>query len=123
MRALGAEVVDWPLKTRCCGGSLSGTIQDGGLRLTYILLKECEKRGADVVATTCPLCQFNLECYQPRISRLFRERIKIPVAYFTQIMGMAFGVDERNLGLNRLFVPIVHPAKRETMMGGRYVSR
>jgi heterodisulfide reductase subunit B len=58
MQSLGAETVDWPLKTRCCGGTLTGTIQDVGLRLNYILLGEAQRRGADVMATACPLCQF-----------------------------------------------------------------
>jgi len=54
LRALGAKTVDWPLKTRCCGGSLTGTIQDVGLRLSQVILTEAIKRGANVVATACP---------------------------------------------------------------------
>jgi heterodisulfide reductase subunit B len=46
MKALGAEVIDWPLKTRCCGGSLTGTVQEVGVRLSYIIVKEAQKRGA-----------------------------------------------------------------------------
>ncbi|HUT25510.1 MAG TPA: CoB--CoM heterodisulfide reductase iron-sulfur subunit B family protein, partial [Sumerlaeia bacterium] len=90
--ALGAETVDWPLKTRCCGGSLSGTIRDVGLQLSHILLKEAQKRGADAVATVCPLCQFNLECYQDKINQQFGETMELPVVYFTQLMGLAFGL-------------------------------
>lgn len=106
MRALGAETVDWPLKTRCCGGSLMGTLPEVGVPLSYILLKEALKRGADVVATACPLCQFNLECYQDKMSRQFNERIEIPVVYFTQLLGLALGVSERRLGMHRLLVPM-----------------
>ncbi|MCI2430060.1 heterodisulfide reductase subunit B, partial [Candidatus Acetothermia bacterium] len=105
IRALGAETVDWPLKTRCCGGSLMGTLQEVGVPLSYILLKEAQKRGADVVATACPLCQFNLECYQDKMSRQFKERIEIPIVYFTQLLGLALGVPERRLGMHRLLVP------------------
>ena len=106
MKALGAQIVDWPLKTRCCGGSLTGTVEDVGLRLSFILLREAKRRGADVIATACPLCQFNLECYQKKMSRRFGEAVDIPVAYFTQLLGVALGVPNRNLGLHRLFVPI-----------------
>lgn len=106
MRALGAETVDWPLKTRCCGGSLMGTLPEVGIPLSYILLKEALKRGADVVATACPLCQFNLECYQDKMSRQFKERLEIPVVYFTQLLGLALGVPERRLGMHRLLVPL-----------------
>ena len=103
MQAVGAEPVDWPLKTRCCGGSLTGTMQTAGLRLNRLLLKEAQKRDADIVVTCCPLCQHNLECYQGRINRLFDEKIDIPVAYFTQVMGIALGLSEKELGMKRLF--------------------
>ena len=106
MTAIGAESVDWPLKTRCCGGSLTGTIEKAGLRLNYILLCEAQKRGANVIATCCPLCQFNLECYQRKISGMFESEVDIPVVYFSQLIGKALGCDDRSLGINRLFVPL-----------------
>ncbi|HTX17523.1 MAG TPA: CoB--CoM heterodisulfide reductase iron-sulfur subunit B family protein [Bacteroidota bacterium] len=103
VKAIGAEPIDWPLKTRCCGGSLTGTIQEAGLRLSRALLKEAEKRGADVIITCCPLCQHNLECYQGRINNKYEETIDIPVLYFTQLMGIAMGIPEKELGIQRLF--------------------
>lgn len=120
MKALGAQVIDWPLKTRCCSGSLTGTVQEVGLRLSYLLLKEAHKRGADVVATACPLCQFNLECYQPKINKLFGDNLNLPVAYFTQIMGLALGLPAKNLGMNRLFIPLKHLEKTPTEKGAAY---
>ncbi|HUU45393.1 MAG TPA: CoB--CoM heterodisulfide reductase iron-sulfur subunit B family protein [Acidobacteriota bacterium] len=106
LRALGAETVDWPLKTRCCSGSLTGTIPDVGLHLNHILLKEARRHGANVVATACPLCQFNLECFQDRMSRRYGREIHTPVLYFTQLMGVALGLPDKTLGLQRLFVPL-----------------
>lgn len=122
MEALGAETIDWPLKTRCCGGSLSGTVQDVGLRLSYILVKEAKKRGCNAIATACPLCQFNLECYQRQMSRQFGERIEVPVTYFTQLMGVAFGQPERKLGLHRVFVPFRFADQVPVTAGGGNVS-
>jgi heterodisulfide reductase subunit B len=110
LKAVGAEPVDWPLGTRCCGGSLTGTIEKAGLRLCYILLKEAKTRGGQVIATCCPLCQFNLECYQGQIASLFGSGIDIPVTYFSQLLGKAMGIDERALGLKRLFVPLTTAA-------------
>jgi len=106
LAAMGAEPVPWPLKTRCCGGSLTGTIEKAGLRLSYILLREAKERGANVIATCCPLCQFNLECYQRQMSAMFGSEVDIPVVYFSQLIGKAMGIDDRALGLNRLFVPL-----------------
>ena len=122
IKALGAQPVDWPLKTRCCGGSLTGTIQEVGLRLSYILVREARKRGADVVATACPLCQFNLECYQKQMGRLYDDPMHIPVAYFTQLMGVALGVPNRKLGLQRLFLPLALPEEQLQAAGGRHVA-
>ncbi len=105
MWALGAETVDWPLKTRCCGGSLTGTIEELGHRLSFILVKEAINRGANIIATSCPLCHFNLECYQKQWQTRYHDDAHMAVAYFTQIMGMAFGIEEKRLGMRRLFVP------------------
>jgi heterodisulfide reductase subunit B len=96
----GAECVAWPLKTRCCGGSLTGTLPEVGLRLAYILVKEAKKRGAGAIVTLCPLCQFNLDGYQDQIARKY-ERIDIPVLYFTQILGLAMGLSASELGIKR----------------------
>ncbi len=104
-RALGAEPVEWPIKTRCCSGSMTSTMTDIGLSMNFELLKEAKHRGANVMLTACPLCQFNLECFQGKISRKFHEDVKMPVMYFTQLMGMAFGVSRKQLGLHQMLSP------------------
>ncbi|MBN2326174.1 MAG: CoB--CoM heterodisulfide reductase iron-sulfur subunit B family protein [Candidatus Omnitrophica bacterium] len=106
MTALGAEAVEWPLKTRCCGGTLTGVVPEVGQRLSYILLREAKSRGADAIVTACPLCQFNLECYQDEMNKRFMHPVDIPPVYFTQMMGVALGLGERELGLQRQFVPL-----------------
>ncbi len=105
LEALGAQMVRYPLKTRCCGGSLTGTLPEPGLLCSYILLKEAIKRGADVIATVCPLCQFNLDGYHDKIAAKW-EPVRIPVVFFTQLMGLAFGLSADQLGLHRGFVPM-----------------
>ncbi len=101
---LGATAIDWGMKLRCCGGSMTSTIPDVGLRLNYLLLKEAKAKMADVIVTACPLCQFNLECLQGKITSKYGEDIKVPVLFFTQLMGMALGIDEKTLGIHRMFV-------------------
>jgi heterodisulfide reductase subunit B len=105
MEALGATVVRYPLKTRCCGGSLTGTLPEPGLLCTYILIKEAVKRGADVISTVCPLCQFNLDAYHDKIAARW-EPVSVPTVYFTQLMGLAFGIPPLVLGLQRNIVPL-----------------
>jgi heterodisulfide reductase subunit B len=101
MQAVGAPTTDYSLKTKCCGGSLTGTMHEVGLRLNYILLKEAARKGAEAIVTMCPLCQFNLDVYQSEIARQSGERFDMPVLYFTQVLGWALGGEPRELGLHR----------------------
>jgi heterodisulfide reductase subunit B len=103
LRAVGAEVVDYPLKTRCCGGSQKGTLPEVGLSLIHILLKEARRREAHIVSTICPLCQFNLDTFQDEAGKKYGE-ISMPVVYFTQLLGLAFGFSAKELGLERNIV-------------------
>lgn len=105
LEALGCTMVPFPLKTRCCGGSLTGTLPEPGLHCSYVILKEALRRGADVIATVCPLCQFNLDSYHDKIAAKW-EPVRIPTVYFTQLMGLAFDMNERELGLHRGFIPM-----------------
>jgi heterodisulfide reductase subunit B len=116
IKATGAEVVDFPFKTRCCGASQTGTLPDSGSHLVYMLLKEAHYRGADVVATICPLCQFNLDAYQKKVRKEY-DLEPIPVIYFTQLLGMAFGLSEKKIGFRRNIVPAEPVLKRRIAHG------
>ena len=104
LATLGAEVVPYPLKTKCCGGSLTGTVPEAGLRLTYILLKEAVRRGADVIATICPLCQFNLDAYHDQIEPALGAGADRD-GLFHAVDGAGLRVPAAQLGLQRDFVP------------------
>ena len=104
VEALGATVVRYPLKTKCCGGSLTGTVPEAGIRMVYILLNEAKKRGADCLATVCPLCQFNLDAYHAQVTAEYGP-VLVPTVYFSQLMGLAFGLSEKELALNRAAIP------------------
>ena len=105
IEALGAKVEYYPLKTRCCGGSLTGTLPESGLFCAYVLLKEAVKRGGDLIVTVCPLCHFNLDSYRDRIAAKW-EPITIPVLFFTQLMALAFDLTEKDAALWRLIQPM-----------------
>lgn len=111
LKVCGVEIVHYPLKTKCCGGSLTGTLTEVGARLCHILRAEAKRQGADLIATLCPLCQFNLDAYQNRQRGQWFEPVKMPVVYFTQLMGLAYGLSEKKLGLKRNIVsaaPALH---------------
>ena len=98
LAAAGAEVVDYHLKTACCGASVTGNVPKAGLPLVHTLLAEAQRREADLIATCCPLCQLNLDGYQDKISRQY-EPTRVPVVYFTQLLGLALGIPARELDL------------------------
>jgi len=104
--ALGANLVEFDLKDRCCGGSLTGTIEEVGHRLVYILLHQAKLARAHALVTVCPLCQLNLEAHQGKIKSRYGDDVTIPIPYFTQLIGMALGLSEKSLGLEKLLVPL-----------------
>lgn len=121
LEALGATMVQFPLKTKCCGGSLTGTLPEAGLRLSYIILKEAIKRGADVIATVCPLCLFNLDSFHGKIAAKW-ESARIPTVYFSQLMGLAFGMTAKQMGLQRGLVPMKPMASAPACCAARTAS-
>jgi len=103
--SLGAEPVPFPLKTRCCGGSLIISEEAVALDLMHKLLDCAASSGADCLITVCPLCQTNLDAYQSRVNKRFRTDFHLPILFFTQLMGIAFGLGEPDLGLKAGIVP------------------
>lgn len=106
---LGATSAYFPLKTRCCGGMLMTTFSDVALHLVNDLLECATENGAHCVITTCPLCQVNLEAYQKRLGKKFGKSYDIPVLFFTQLLGLALGCTETDLGLERNLIAFKAP--------------
>ena len=104
VKSLGAEAVPFPLKARCCGGSLILSEEDVALDLLYKLLASASSNGAQCIVTVCPLCQTNLDVYQGKVNKKFKTKFNIPILFFTQLMGIAFGVDSKDLGLEKCIV-------------------
>lgn len=104
IRALGAEVIDFPLKTHCCGGHMTQINLPVAFELIRRLLHGADQYDADIIVTLCPMCQLNLDAYQGEVNRYFNTDYRLPVIYFTQLMGLAFGIEAEALGLGREFV-------------------
>lgn len=102
--AIGAVPVDYPSKLRCCGGSLIITNRKAALSMVYNLLQSAVDNKAEIIATMCPLCQINLECYQKQVNREFGTKFSMPVIYFTQLMGLALGISPKILKIGTEFV-------------------
>ena len=98
--SLGAEAVPYPLKNRCCGGSLIISEERLALGLIRKLLDNAVENGAQCIITPCPLCQLNLDAYQSRVNSKFSTKFNLPVLFITQLIGLALGIDAKSLGLN-----------------------
>ena len=106
LRWVGAEPVNYPLRARCCGAMQMITDEDVTLKLVESLLRVASRSGADCIATACPLCHMNLEAYQNRVNSKFKTHYSIPTIYFTQLLGLAFGLPARTeVALGRELVP------------------
>jgi heterodisulfide reductase subunit B2 len=106
VQALGAAPIDWSYKTECCGASLFLTSEETQTRLAAKILKDAAARGADAIAVACPMCQNNLDTKQDAMRAAFGIEKALPVAFVTQLMGLAFGLSASELGLKRNFVPL-----------------
>jgi heterodisulfide reductase subunit B len=102
--AIGATPTYYPMKTVCCGGSLMGIRKDVALRLCRNILMCAQQYDAQCIAVTCPLCQMNLDAFQSAVNRTYGTSFNLPIIYFTQLMGVAFGLDSKGLGLNDCIV-------------------
>lgn len=107
LSACGAEMVEFPLKTVCCGASFGIPERPLTARNSGRILDLATKLGADVIAVACPLCQMNLDLRQKQAARAEDAFFHMPVLYFTQLMGLAMGIAPEHLGLDQLCVSAV----------------
>ena len=104
METAGATVLEWPHKTECCGAGYSITDVAIVKKLTREILAMAKAAGADCIVTACPMCQMNLDLRQKDTEKASGEQFNLPVFYFTQLLGLAFGISRKELGLKSLVV-------------------
>ena len=113
---LGAEVLDWDFKTECCGAGLSLSKTDKVVELSGRLVREAAYRGADAIVVACQLCQANLDMRQGQIGKQDNQKYNLPIIYFTQLMGLAFGLAPEVLGLHHHLVDPVRLLKNKGLI-------
>ena len=97
---LGAEVRDWSGKVDCCGGSLSLSKREIARQLVGEITEMARKAGVQAIVTACPLCHSNLETRQDA-----GRQNRLPIFYFTELIGLAIGIAEARSWLKRHLIP------------------
>ena len=103
-KAVGAETLDWGYKTDCCGASAAVNDVDQSLLLMSRIMKDALARGANCFVTTCPMCQMNLDAYQDSVGEKYGITGSLPVYFLTELLGVAMGMNPRELQIDRHFV-------------------
>lgn len=106
MLKAGATPIDWAFKTECCGAGLSISRTPSVGRLSGLIVGDAKDRGAEAIIVACPMCHSNLDMRRKEINKFLGEKVDIPVLYVTQALGLAIGIDRKELGLNRHFVKV-----------------
>ena len=101
IEAVGAEVVDFPGKTLCCGFPILTINEANSVKMVANHTLDAKGRGADAMVTPCPLCHLNLDGFQPTASRAAKKPIDLPILHLPQLLGLAMGIDPKAMRLNR----------------------
>ena len=98
--ALGAEVIDNPFKIECCGSY--HTIEDKKLvsNRAHRITSYAIERGSDAIVLSCPLCRFNLEVRGKEAEKMYENYKQIPIYYYTRLLAVALGLDEKYYGFD-----------------------
>jgi heterodisulfide reductase subunit B len=101
LETLGAKAIEFPYKIECCGSFQSVGSPEVATECAYKILGSAIKNGAEVIVSTCPMCTFNIDHKQSDIQQKYLDFKTIPVLYFTQLLGIAMGLDHQTLGFEQ----------------------
>ncbi|MEK7314278.1 MAG: CoB--CoM heterodisulfide reductase iron-sulfur subunit B family protein [Deltaproteobacteria bacterium] len=104
LRSLGAHVVEYGGRTKCCGFQADLVNLDSAVALTADRLLDAKNNGADCMVTPCPFCHINLDNYQGIVEKKIGTKIGLPVFHLSQMVGLSMGMTPDELGLNRHLV-------------------
>jgi heterodisulfide reductase subunit B len=96
----GEALTRYEQKVTCCGGALAFSEPDKSQKQIKDIVEAAYDQGADMIVTPCPLCQANVEIYQAEINRKQGTRLDMPVAYYSQLLAVAYGATPRQAGLD-----------------------
>ena len=98
---LGGTPIPWPYKTDCCGASQALSLRRVEVSLVEKILDMARRVGAQGVVVSCQMCQANLDMHLERVGRASGEASPLPIYYFTELIGLALGVEGVQKGLSK----------------------
>lgn len=104
IHAAGGKSVQWNYKVECCGAGHSIPHTDIVEKLSKNILDDATRHFADVIVVACPMCHSNLDMRQKNIIDHFPNHKVIPILYLSQLIGLAFGIEPKKLGLNLHYI-------------------
>ena len=118
IEALGGTVVDYAGQYKCCGFPIITMNRDASLKQAGRHLGDAIDADADCLVTPCPLCHLNLDLQQPLAEKVVGRDLGMPVLHLPQLVGLALGLDPKELGMNK---HVVRPSSRDRLvdLGGR----
>lgn len=106
--ALGGEVIDFPYKNECCGAYQTVNEADIVVDKAYEIISYAQSMGAELIMTSCPLCEFNLDRRQKDVKNKYPQFNELPAMYFTQLMAVAFDLPKETYRFDLNYIPPYH---------------
>jgi succinate dehydrogenase / fumarate reductase cytochrome b subunit len=101
IEALGGTVIDYAGQHKCCGFPIVTMNKEASLKMAGRNIADAKDAQADCLVTPCPLCHLNLDLQQPLAERVMGRELNLPVLHLPQLVGLALGLDPKELGLQR----------------------
>src|ERR687890_2200391 len=101
IEALGGTVVDYAGAYKCCGFPIITMNKQASLKQAGTHLGDAADADADCLVTPCPLCHLNLDLQQQLAEKVVGRPLGMPVLHLPQLLGLAFGLEPKELGLNK----------------------
>jgi heterodisulfide reductase subunit B len=92
LTALGATVRPFDAADKCCGSYQVLNGEAGARSTAAVIVDRAAAAGAEALATSCPLCEYNLGKQQGRLLEAGQITTAVPTFYFTQLLAVALGV-------------------------------
>jgi succinate dehydrogenase / fumarate reductase cytochrome b subunit len=101
IEALGGRVVDYAGQYKCCGFPIITMNREASLKQAGRHLGDALDADADCLVTPCPLCHLNLDLQQPLAEKVVGRGLGMPVLHLPQLVGLALGLEPKELGMNK----------------------